>query len=31
MKEGESEYSLNLKGVWIPIEMLTDKKSSDKE
>ena len=24
-------FNLNLKGVWIPIEISTDKKSSDKE
>lgn len=24
-------YNLNLKGIWIPIEILTDNKLSDKE
>ena len=31
MKEGEGMSNLNLKGIWIPIEILTDKKLSDKE
>ena len=31
MEEGEGMSNLNLKGVWIPIEILTDKKLSDKE
>ena len=30
MEEGEGRLNLNLKGVWIPIEILTDKKLSDK-
>ena len=31
MEEGEGMSNLNLKGVWIPIEILTDNKLSDKE
>ncbi len=31
MEEGEGMSNLNLKGIWIPIEILTDKKLSDKE
>lgn len=31
VEEGEGMSNLNLKGVWIPIEILTDKKLSDKE
>ena len=31
MEEGEGMYNLNLKGIWIPIEILTDNKLSDKE
>lgn len=30
-EEGEDMCNLNLKGIWIPIEILTDKKLSDKE
>ena len=31
MEEGEEMSNLNLKGIWIPIEILTDNKLSDKE
>ena len=31
MEEGEGMSNLNLKGVWIPIEILADNKLSDKE
>ena len=31
MEEGEGMSNLNLKGIWIPIEILTDDKLSDKE
>ena len=31
VEEGEGMSNLNLKGVWIPIEILTDNKLSDKE
>ena len=31
MEEGEGMSNLKLKGVWIPIEILTDKKLSDKK
>ena len=31
MEEGEEMSNLNLKGIWIPVEILTDKKLSDKE
>ena len=31
MEEGEGMSNLNLKGIWIPIEILTDNKLSDKE
>ncbi len=31
MEEGEGISDLNLKGIWIPIEILTDNKLSDKE
>ena len=31
MEEGEGMSNLKLKGVWIPIEILTDNKLSDKE
>ena len=31
MEDGEGMSNLNLKGIWIPIEILTDNKLSDKE
>lgn len=31
MEDGEGMSNLNLKGIWIPIEILTDDKLSDKE
>ena len=31
MEDGEGMSNLNLKGIWIPIEILTDEKLSDKE
>ena len=31
MEEGEEMSNLNLKGIWIPVEILIDKKLSDKE
>ena len=30
-ERGEEISNLNLKGIWIPIEILTDNKLSDKE
>lgn len=31
MEEGEGMSNLNLKGIWMPIEILTDKELSDKK